>query len=77
MRKIGFVALARRLLIASWRYLETGIIPEGAMLRGRVHKVRVLGFRPTRIGGSSRASRPERLGRSGQSVLAREGWEMR
>lgn len=33
MRKIGIVALARKLLIALWRYLETGIVPEGAMLR--------------------------------------------
>ncbi len=33
MRKIGIVALARKLLIAFWRYLDTGIIPEGALLR--------------------------------------------
>ncbi len=33
LRKIGIVALARKLLIALWRYLETGIVPEGAMLR--------------------------------------------
>jgi transposase len=33
MRKIGIVALARRLLIAFWRYLETGVVPEGAVLR--------------------------------------------
>lgn len=33
MRKIGIVALARKLLIAFWRYLETGTIPEGAVLR--------------------------------------------
>jgi transposase len=33
IRKIGIVALARRLLIAFWRYLETGLIPEGAVLR--------------------------------------------
>lgn len=33
VRKIGIVALARKLLIAFWRYLECGIIPEGAMLR--------------------------------------------
>jgi transposase len=33
VRKIGIVALARKLLIAFWRYLETGIIPEGAVLR--------------------------------------------
>ena len=33
VRKIGIVALARKLLIAFWRYLDTGIIPEGAVLR--------------------------------------------
>jgi len=32
MRRIGIVALARRLLIALWRYLEEGVIPEGARL---------------------------------------------
>lgn len=32
-RKTGIVALARRLLIELWRYLETGAIPEGATLR--------------------------------------------
>jgi len=30
MRKIGIVALARKLLIALWRYAQTGILPEGA-----------------------------------------------
>jgi transposase len=30
MRRVGVVALARRLLIALWRYLEEGVIPEGA-----------------------------------------------
>lgn len=30
LRKIGIVALARKLLIALWRYLETSIPPEGA-----------------------------------------------
>jgi transposase len=34
VRKIGIVALARKLLIAFWRYLDTGLIPEGAVLRG-------------------------------------------
>ena len=33
LRKIGVVALARKLLIAFWRYLETGVVPEGAVLR--------------------------------------------
>jgi transposase len=33
MRKIGIVALARKLLVALWRYLETGEIPAGAQLK--------------------------------------------
>jgi transposase len=32
-RKIGIVALARKLLVALWQYLETGEPPEGAELR--------------------------------------------
>jgi transposase len=31
-RKVGIVALARKLLIALWRYLEHGEVPEGARL---------------------------------------------
>jgi len=27
------VALARRLLVELWRYLETGVVPEGAVLK--------------------------------------------
>jgi len=33
MRRIGIVALARKLLIAFWKYLEQGIVPEGAILK--------------------------------------------
>jgi transposase len=33
-RRIGIVALARKLLIALWRYSEQGIVPAGAVLRG-------------------------------------------
>jgi transposase len=33
MRKVGIVALARKLLIALWNYLETGEIPAGAQLK--------------------------------------------
>lgn len=32
-RKIGIVALARRILVELWRYLETGVVPEGAVLK--------------------------------------------
>jgi transposase len=33
LRKIGIVAMARRLVIDLWRYLEQGIMPEGARLK--------------------------------------------
>jgi transposase len=33
MRRIGIVAVARRLAIALWRYLEDGLIPLGAQLK--------------------------------------------
>jgi transposase len=33
LRRIGIVALARKLLIALWRYSEPGIVPAGAVLR--------------------------------------------
>jgi transposase len=35
VRKIGIVALARKLLIALCRYLEYGEIPAGAELKAR------------------------------------------
>jgi transposase len=33
LRRIGIVAVARKLLIALWRFLETGELPEGAALK--------------------------------------------
>lgn len=35
-RKVGIVAVARRLLIELWRFLETGALPEGAELKSAV-----------------------------------------
>ena len=32
IRRIAIVALARKLMVALWRYLETGLIPEGAVM---------------------------------------------
>ena len=32
-RRVGIVALARKVLIALWRYLETGTVPAGARLK--------------------------------------------
>jgi transposase len=34
-RKVAIVALARKLLVALWRYLEHGLIPDGARLKTR------------------------------------------
>ena len=33
IRKIAIVALARKLVVALWRYLQTGLVPTGAVLR--------------------------------------------
>jgi transposase len=33
LRRIGIVAMARKLLIALWRYIETDELPEGALLK--------------------------------------------
>ena len=32
-RRIGIVAVARKLVIALWRYVTTGVVPAGAILR--------------------------------------------
>jgi transposase len=33
LRRMGIVAVARQLLRALWRFLETGVLPEGAVLK--------------------------------------------
>jgi len=33
MRKIGIVALARKLLVSLWKYLDKGVLPEGAQMK--------------------------------------------
>jgi transposase len=37
MRRIGIVAMARKLLVSLWKYLEHGVLPEGAVLGGEFH----------------------------------------
>lgn len=32
MRRVGIIALARKLLVALWRYADRGIVPEGAVV---------------------------------------------
>ena len=36
LRRIGIVALARKLLVAFWRYVDHGVVPEGAVLKAPV-----------------------------------------
>lgn len=33
LRRVGIVALARKLLIAFWRFVQDGVVPEGALLK--------------------------------------------
>lgn len=33
LRRVGIVALARKLLVALWRYVEWGVMPQGAVLK--------------------------------------------
>ena len=33
IRRIAIVALARKLMVALWRFLSTGLVPEGAVLK--------------------------------------------
>lgn len=35
LRRIGIVALARKLLIALWHYVERGVVPEGAVMKSQ------------------------------------------
>jgi transposase len=35
MKRSAIVAMARKLLIALCRYLETGVVPEGAVLKSK------------------------------------------
>jgi transposase len=32
-RRVGIVALARRLLVALWRWVDQGIVPDGALMK--------------------------------------------
>jgi transposase len=41
VRKVGIVALARKLLVALWKYLETGEVPAGAVLDGKKKVLRL------------------------------------
>ena len=38
IRRIGIVAMARRLMIDLWRYVESGILPPGARMKTSVSR---------------------------------------
>src|SRR5215831_3117538 len=40
MRRVGIVALARKLLIALWRFVEDGVIPDGALFRANLKEAK-------------------------------------
>ena len=33
IKRVAIVALARKLMVALWRYLTTGLVPNGAVLK--------------------------------------------
>ena len=33
LKRIAIVALARKLIVALWRYVTTGLVPDGAVLK--------------------------------------------
>ena len=49
-RRIGIVALAQRLLIDLWRFVESGVVPDVAGAEGRMRD-EVTGCEPARIEG--------------------------
>jgi transposase len=62
-RRIAIVAMARKLLIALWRYVETGIVPEGVIF-GTTKQTR---HSPTRL--PSAANRRRQYGERGRLLL--------
>src|SRR5262249_14107249 len=74
LRKIGIVAVARKLLVALWKDLETGDPPEGAEVVGWDQKSHFASAQAERQGSwALPVGAEERLGvRGGQSRSARE-----
>lgn len=35
MRRVGIIAVARKLLVALWKFLQTGLVPQGAIISAR------------------------------------------
>ena len=52
-RRIAIVAMARKLLIALWRYVETGVVPEGVEIRASSRRIGENCRRRAVIGGDT------------------------
>jgi transposase len=65
-RRVGIVALARKLLVALWRYLDTGVVPEGPSSRRQAEPDR-------RSGPRRRTGVADRSAMSAQHGLRRFG----
>jgi Transposase IS116/IS110/IS902 family len=67
LRTLGMVALARQLWIALWRFVKTGVLPEGAVLQTEA---------PRRQGRRShvRAAGPDRTIARARRTLVPQGW---
>src|SRR5262245_38752448 len=67
LRKLGMVALARKLLIALWRFVKTGVLPEGAVLKAAA---------PRRYGRRARvcAGSTDRTVVRARRTLVQQGW---
>jgi transposase len=75
-RRIGLVAVARKLLIALWRFLETGELPEGATLKSECPKCPSGSLEDRAPGAGERRELPSDAGAPSGSPLPSRSGEM-
>jgi transposase len=72
IRRITIVAMARMLLIALWRYLETGVVPAGAVLKVKNHLTGLVCSRTGRGGASGLNTNKRNIPIQGGCVIVEE-----
>ena len=55
-KRVGIVAVARKLLVALWKYVTHGVIPAGATLKPEAHKTRAARPKGAALGRTARAA---------------------
>jgi transposase len=60
-RRVGIIAVARKLLIALWKYTMTGIVPEGAELKSPSHRIDVPSQKGTAVRKLTQKPKTERV----------------